>query len=280
MGHVTKVQFVIAHYKEDLSWLAPIVDSSVIYTKGGASTAARYPERTLWLPNIGREGHTYLHHIVTAYDSLPEVTIFLQGRIDDHVSLEPAEIREKSAHTKPGELITFPWRELELFDCWKGIPWEEYPCWENWSSMTCKRAPRSAGQYFQDLLGYDHLPDSIGFQPGANFAVHKKTIRRRSRTFYEKLLQTIFLGKMAHVNPETGHYMERFWLAIWRPEEYIYWDETKDTASEKRNKQGQLAKGRWHRTPKGVHSDVYIESPRSAISLSSGHSSVESVFEA
>jgi len=147
--------------------------------------------------------------------------------------------------------------------------------------MACKQAPQSAGQYFQDLLGYDRAPDCVGFQPGAIFAVHKNTIRRHSRAFYEKLLQTLFLGEMAHVNPETGHYMERFWLAIWRPEEYICWDETQDTASGERNKQGQLAKGRWHRTPKGVRSDVYIESPRSAISLSSGNSgSGESVFEA
>ncbi len=274
MGHDATVQFVIAHYKEDLSWLAPIVNSSVIYTKGIATS--QYPERTLALPNIGREGHTYLHHIVTAYDSLPEVTVFLQGRIDDHTSLQPAEIREMASHTRPGEVTTFPWRELELFDCWNGIPWGEYPCWEKWSSMTCKQAPLTAGQYFQALLGHDQLPDSVGFQPGAIFAVHRNTIRRHPRAYYEKLLQTMFLGGMAHVNPETGHYMERFWLAMWRPEEYICWDATKDTACEERNKRGQLAKGRWHRTPKGVRSDVYIESPRSAMSPSSGLSSGQS----
>jgi len=95
-----------------------------------------------------------------------------------------------------------------------------------------------AGQYFQNLLGYDCVPDCVGFQQGATLAVRKNTIGQHSRSFYEKLLQTMFVGEMAHVNPDTGHYMERSWLAIWRPEEYICLDEIQDAASEECNKQG------------------------------------------
>ena len=31
------------------------------------------------LPNVGRESHTYLTHIVTQYDDLSDYTIFFQG---------------------------------------------------------------------------------------------------------------------------------------------------------------------------------------------------------
>ena len=268
MDHTCTIQFVIAHYNEDLSWLDPIASSAVIYTKGDPASSP-YPHRTLPLPNIGREGHTYLHHIVHAYDTLPEVVVFLQGRIDDHVSLSPKELKERASHTKPGEVTTFPWRELELFDCWEGIPWSEYPCWEKWSAMRSKQAPKTPGQYFRDLLGFSKVPDCVGFQPGAIFAVHRDTIKAYPRAFYENLLNEFFLGEMAHVNPETGHYMERFWLALWRPDEYICWDIGSDVSGEERNKQGQLARGRWHRTPKGVHVDSYISPSTSSHGQSS-----------
>jgi hypothetical protein len=249
-----EVEFVIAHYNEDLLWLEPIADSCLIYTKGGADhTRPAYP--FIPLPNIGREGHTYLWHIVKRYHSLADVSVFLQGRIDDHVSITPEEIKDRAHRTRPGEVTTFPFRELELFDCWDGIPWQDYPCWRKWSAMDCKRMKKRPGQYFRELFHCRELPDSIAFQPGALFAVHRDTIQQYPRAFYRHLLREFFEGDMAHVNPETGHYMERFWLAMWRPDEYICWDNEKDISEEERNSQGQLAKGRWLRTPKWVEVD-------------------------
>lgn len=35
------------------------------------------------LPNRGREGHSYLHHIVENYDNLADITIFLPGSCMD-----------------------------------------------------------------------------------------------------------------------------------------------------------------------------------------------------
>jgi len=248
------VQFVVAHYNEDLSWLEPVADLCLIYTKGnGKPTASPYVY--VPLPNIGRESHTYLSHIVENYHSLPDVTLFLQGRIDDHVSSTLQQVTERARQTPPGVVTTFPFRELELFDHWQGIPWHEYPCWEKWSSMDYLPAPKSPGQCFKEFFGGEELPDSIGFHPGAIFAVHRDTIRSYPRSFYRRLLQEFFLGDMAHINPETGHYMERFWLAMWCPQEYICWDSARDTAQEKRNSGGQLARGRWHRTPRWVKTD-------------------------
>ena len=64
------------------------------------------------------------------------------------------------------------------------------------------------------------------------------------------------------MNPETGHLMERFWLAIWNPEQYVCWDRERDVAKERRNEWGQLARGRWHVTPVGVEVDPGIVDPR------------------
>lgn len=34
---------------------------------------------SIQLPNVGREGHTFLHHLHSRYDSLARVTLFLMG---------------------------------------------------------------------------------------------------------------------------------------------------------------------------------------------------------
>ncbi|KAK4692742.1 hypothetical protein P7C71_g4524, partial [Lecanoromycetidae sp. Uapishka_2] len=248
----SNVEVVVAHYNEDLSWLEGHTSDCTIYHKGGEKHAPPYPHLTL--PNIGREGHTYLHHITERYDSLADVTVFLQGRIDDHVTISLDEIIDRASKTKDGQVVTFPFRELELFNLWNGMPWEEYPCWKKWSSMPVAEAPKTPAQYWQQLFPGTKVPASIGFQPGAMFAVRRSTIQQYPLNFYKSLFEEFFQGNMAHVNPGTGHYMERFWLAMWNPSEYICWHDG-DVSSERRNGQGQLAKGLWHVTPKFVEVD-------------------------
>lgn len=246
------VGIAVAHYSEDLSWLDGVKDLCTVYSKGGAKNAPSSPYTPL--PNIGREGHTFLYHIVEHYNSLPDVTIFLQGHIEDHVTMTIDEIVDLSRKTKPGEVTTFSFRELELFDLWDGIPWEQYPSWKKWSSMERVNAAKTPAEYWRQFFNKE-IPESVGFQPGAIFAAHKKTIQQHPQELYREILNELFLGDMAHVNPETGHHMERFWLAMWDPSEYICWDSAKDLAKEKRNAKGQLAKGHWHRTPRGLEID-------------------------
>jgi len=61
------LQLVVAHCHEDLAWLSNVPPSfdKVVYSK-----AAAPPEGSIPLPNVGREAHTYLTHIVNHYDTL------------------------------------------------------------------------------------------------------------------------------------------------------------------------------------------------------------------
>ncbi|KAL8875605.1 MAG: hypothetical protein Q9198_006060, partial [Flavoplaca austrocitrina] len=211
-------EIVVSHYNENLDWLKQHSDECCVYSKGGKTNAPQPPLTSTPLPNIGREGHTFLYHIVNHYENLAKVTLFVQGRIDDHVDMTVAEMKAKALTTAPGQVTTYPFRELELFEHWEGIPWEKYPCWKRWSSMTMQKMQETPLELFQKYISEDdRVPVAIGFAPGAIFAVNKKTIMRHNKAFYQRLLHKMFLGKMAHVNPETGHYMERFWLALFNP---------------------------------------------------------------
>lgn len=121
--------------------------------------------------------------------------------------------------------------------------------------MPCARLTKTPRELWQFMFPDDPtVPISVGFQPGALFAVRKETIKQYSKHIYPSLHDEFFTGEMYHVNPETGHYLERFWLAMWKPEEYAVWSEG-DVAEVERNGQGQLARGRWHVTPQEVEVD-------------------------
>lgn len=79
--------FVIARYREDVNWVRYLPGKVIIYNKGNDSLSIdnlRGNISIINLPNLGREGHTYFHHIIENYDKLTERVTFLQGRPFDH----------------------------------------------------------------------------------------------------------------------------------------------------------------------------------------------------
>ena len=84
-----KITVVVAKYKEDVAWIQAITAlrpdvEVVVYDKSGAEIA-NAPIKIVALPNVGREAHTFLTHIVRHYDDLPDYVMFLQGNPFDHL---------------------------------------------------------------------------------------------------------------------------------------------------------------------------------------------------
>lgn len=86
-----KSEIVVARYDEPIEWLLPLADRVTIYNKGPPlepSLQSRFA-RVIDLPNVGRESHTYLTHILHTLSANPEsqahITAFIQARIHDHI---------------------------------------------------------------------------------------------------------------------------------------------------------------------------------------------------
>lgn len=83
-------ELVVSVYREDFSWIPSVldtgkVDSVVVYNKGGRSISFDDPRiRVVDLPNVGREGETFLHHIIHNWSSIPNGIWFAQGGPFDH----------------------------------------------------------------------------------------------------------------------------------------------------------------------------------------------------
>jgi hypothetical protein len=78
----TLLSVVVARYNENLEWVIPYNDVAIIYNKGHPCPPIF--NHIIQLPNIGREGHTYLHHIINNYTRLQRQTFFLQGSPFEH----------------------------------------------------------------------------------------------------------------------------------------------------------------------------------------------------
>ena len=88
------LQVVVVQHAEDISWSDSFAAVRTVYHKQGtmlpalprtrpsAGAGPTAPEAaSVVLPNVGKEQHAYLAHIVRNYDSLADWTVFLHGKM-------------------------------------------------------------------------------------------------------------------------------------------------------------------------------------------------------
>ena len=183
-----EIGVVIARYNENVDWVKLIKHKVYLYNKGNNDISLEY----LPLKNVGREAHTYLHHIVTNYDNLDEYTVFLQGNPTDHGFYDTFGTIENFNNVNFIAGFTPFLRHLE-----------------NHRYLSC---PKHDCDLFHLAAYHDiHLPiqDVYEFVQGAQFAVKKDNILLRPKKVYEHLLNTSY-----NSDDMFAHTMERMWKYV------------------------------------------------------------------
>jgi hypothetical protein len=231
------IDMVIARYNEDLGWLHKFDISQIrtiyIYNKGPNTDFfhAAPNIKVISLPNVGRESHTYLFHIITQYEHLGDVTVFLPG----------------SANEESDRLLRNKWyRATRTFDqvmttrdsVFVGqkvndLKAAEYDfVLDDYQSATSvnremnpeyrmKLSPiRPFGKWFEHYFGDISVP--VITYTGI-FAVSRAHIYNRTKEFYQDIQSTID----DHSNVEVAHYLERAYVALFHPipSKHIYYDD-------------------------------------------------------
>jgi hypothetical protein len=80
------MKVVVARYNEDVRWLFPIINIVTIYNKGLDDLDYIPQNKIIKCENVGKEGGTYVKHIIDNYDNLDNYTAFIQGEIHDHIN--------------------------------------------------------------------------------------------------------------------------------------------------------------------------------------------------
>lgn len=189
------IELVIARYREDLNWLnnTPPGLKRTVYDKSGNALVSN----AISLPNVGREAHTYLHHLISHYDSLADWTIFCQGRPFDHAYDFHHTLRDFAA--QPDAIGSFRWLG-HLIDTDDN---QGYTLFRTWSKNEDGRT-LDLRRFHQELFGTAGPPEYT-FVLGAQFAVHRDLVRSRPLTFYEHALH------LSQTFPDAAHCYERLW---------------------------------------------------------------------
>ena len=190
------LELVVARYREDIRWLrrVPRAFAVSVYDKGGDGPGQP-------LPNVGREAHTYLHHIVSAYDRLADLTVFSQGKPFDHVPGLHGLLRQLAAGQD--RVADFRWLGF-VIDRDDDTGSRLYRTWSKNPGGT----PLEMRAFWQALWPGAACPRDFVFYPGAHFAATRDLIQRRPRAFYERALD------LSGTFPDAAHCYERCWDAL------------------------------------------------------------------
>ena len=192
---VPEYEFVISHYKENMDWLAPVANHCHIYHKGGEVIPHFEYRQWQTLPNVGRESHTYLQHII---NYLADITVFLQGQL----------VKNGNAYKNISDYITLA--QKNQFTC--SHHHRNYRMWgiikpSHWKHSII--ANNTFAKFWQKTFEYPH-PPSIELCFGGCFSVTRRLIQQYPITFYKNLIPYVSHSS----DPLEDHYFKRLWLSI------------------------------------------------------------------
>lgn len=174
---------------------------AIIYNKSDNKLPLEYHYKQKHLDNVGREGETYLNHIIHNYDNLSEYTIFIQDDTNNHIR------NYKHFISFCNNIITNKTMFALYPSTWKA------------GGDVIKRQIRNGyselhtipSSYAIKLCCQEHninLPCLYTTETCAFFICHKKAILNRKKEFYIKLRNWLLS------NYNNGFVLEHVWKLI------------------------------------------------------------------
>ena len=217
---LNNVEIVISRYNEHLDWIntEPFNEYPIIvYNKGTNNNFLKSDniKEIIDVPNVGKIDHTILYHVISHYDNLADITIFLPGSTNMSNKIEKAkEIISEVKKRKTSVYIctkNFGLKELYDFsiDSWKTSYIDNKN--DDVDNEMIPSQIRPFGKWYEKHFG-DKPLDCSSY--GTIFAISKKDILKEPISYYKNIISEL----ETHPNPEVGHYTERAWASIFNLE--------------------------------------------------------------
>lgn len=218
------VEIVVARYNESLSWtLLPIFNKFkyTVYNKGDNDHFEKsLVTKVIKLPNVGRNDHTFLYHIIQNYENLAKITVFLPGSTNIPFKLERAKkILRGIIKSKYKTAYFYGFKTPDVKREFHNFSLNHYAASDpqNFNKNNehalkpCMIRPfyRWYSYFFNDF-------HATQYTYGGVFSADKRDIHNCSLEKYNQLLETV----STHSNPEAGHYIERSWGVVFHPLKY------------------------------------------------------------
>ena len=145
------------------------------------------------LDNIGRESHTYLHHIITNFDNLPDYIIFTQGDPFPH------------CHNFLYQIKSLDYSSVKSFYPFYGRQWGGF------LESDMEGRPHHFGINLKPYQEYlDVSKETLTFTPGAIFVLTKSAILEKGIEFFRTLYEYHFTDN------DFPWIIERYWGEIFK----------------------------------------------------------------
>ena len=202
------LQFVFARYNESVDWLETTSANIIIYNKGNP---LHYLKNVISLPNVGRESHTYLYHIINNYNNLADFTFFTQAALTDHGYPQDINVLEEFIRRNivSGYTNNYHYHGDNHFaapDFNRRIKWlliDKYKAPPE--TVDCVLFCDWFTKYIEPTY-----PDKLLWYTGGIFGISKERILSRPKEYYQVLYDMLSLENA----PIEGHFMERSWFYI------------------------------------------------------------------
>jgi hypothetical protein len=170
-----KTDIIVARYNENVEWLNSLNSKAQIflYNKG------QHSDDSIQLPNIGREAHTYIHHIISNYNNLSDYNIFCQGDPFPHC----------------GNFISHVNSVVDGAECVNEFKWLTNGLYNTLNNGGPYHTVDLRIDEYLSRIGMGHIDVSGVFQfgPGAQFIATGECLRKRPVEFYMGIIQTFDL---------------------------------------------------------------------------------------
>jgi hypothetical protein len=229
----TNHTFVIARYSENPNWVRFLPGQVILYNKGKRDIDFEHRGniQKKHLPNVGREGHTYLTHMIENYEFLTERVSFLQADPFTHsdnileicsMSKDFADFQSLSMYY----LTTLPHYNIIQTHVKRlnGAGWTLFPIdkngqhfefydinWRMWSDAYIKN--KSPMTEFLERVNMSHKSKNIYLLClAALYSVNKKNILLNTKDDYVRIRTELIKYK-----PQAGfegYLLERLWHTL------------------------------------------------------------------
>lgn len=193
--------FIVSHYKSNYDWVKEYTDSFIVYHKDRV--------------NVGYNISSMLMFIIDNYDHLPDVCVFVKDNLfERHIPQEQfdrllALIDLRNIHRWYTPLLSENHKTDGVINFYgeDGMYNERNDSWyfNSYPSKYFK-----SYNEFADIMGLPK-PEYLAFAPGGNYVVPRENILKRSKEFYQKLLEFV---SWSQINAES-HCVERALHTIW-----------------------------------------------------------------
>ena len=211
-----KTRLIISRFKENLDWLAEFKNLNILIYNKGNEIKKNNLENIINIKNVGRESHTWIYHIVNNYFELDDISIFMQGRIDDlgcmayqNPNLYLIKVNKTGfAASRYGILTPLHW-SYNI-----GIENNNKYMYD-WNNKNITGSEVGFRSFAKEL--FPEIPKFVKTSYGGCFAVKKELIQKHTLNFYINILDKLNKSQ----NPIEGHFMERLWCYLFTKNKFF-----------------------------------------------------------